>query len=360
MIIKSIKLDKYRNYLSLDLEFNNKINIFLGNNAQGKTNLLEAIYLCSMAKSFRTNNSGELVNFNSDSAKVVLNAKEEDINKKIEILINKNSKKNIKKDGKTINKTSELLDNVRVVIFSPDDLNIVKSDPSKRRDFINRELCQIKPKYYDALISYNKILKQKNYLLKNTNKDENVLDILDIQMANYGYIISKYRKAFCNELDYISKNLQLELTNKKEELKIEYKSNIDNLNKEEIYIKIVSNREKELEKRYSIIGPHRDDFDIFINNINVKKFGSQGQQRTCALTIKLSEIEIIKKEAGTAPILLLDDVLSELDNERQNLLVEKIKDIQLFITTTEIPKQYKDKKDIKIVNIKNGKIKDLE
>ena len=359
MIIKSIYLENYRNYNKLNLSFNKNINIFIGNNAQGKTNLLEAIYLSSMAKSFRTNNSGELVNFNCDYAKIIINALEEDIDKKIEILINKNSKKSIKKDGKTINKISELLNNVRVVIFSPDDLDIVKSDPSVRRDFINRELCQLKPNYYNALINYNKLIKQKNILLKDINKDINLLDILDAQIAKYGALIVKYRKSFCSELDNISKKIQSDLTKGKENIEIKYLSNIENLNEEEIFLKILNNRNKEIEKGYSIIGPHRDDFDIFINNINVKKYGSQGQQRTCSLTIKLSEIEIIKKETGTEPILLLDDVLSELDNERQNLLIEKISDIQLFITTTEIPRQYKEKKDINIVKIKEGKIIDM-
>lgn len=357
MIIENIKLENFRNYERLELEFNKKTNIFIGNNAQGKTNLIEAIYLSSMSKSFRTNTSSDLVKFDKDFAKVIVNVKDDDIDRKVEIIIDRNSKKIIKKNGKLIRKTSELFNNIMIVIFSPDDLLIVKSDPIKRRTFIDRELCQLKPKYYLALTNYNKILKQKNALLKERNINSNLIEVLDLQLAKEGTIISKYRKAFCLELCKISNITQKNITNNKEELVINYLNSYknDEISEENLYNILKESRNKDIERGYTTVGPHRDDISFYVNGIDVKKYGSQGQQRTCALVLKLAEIELIKKETDKYPILLLDDVLSELDNERQELIISNLNMVQLFITTTEIPKQYKDKKEIKVTKIKKGK-----
>jgi DNA replication and repair protein RecF len=358
MIIKSIYLENFRNYEKLEVEFNEKVNILIGNNAQGKTNLIEAIYLSSMSKSFRTNTSSDLVSFNKNFAKVKVNVKDDDIDRNVEIIIYNNSKKIIKKNGKLIRKTSELFNNIIIVIFSPDDLEIVKNDPIKRRNFIDRELCQLKPKYYLALTSYNKILKQRNALLKEKKVNEDLIEVLDLQMAKYGTIISEYRKVFCLELCRISNKIQKRITKDKEELVIKYINSFKNneINEENIYNILKENRKKDIEKGYTTAGPHRDDISFFINGIDVKKYGSQGQQRTCALTLKLAEIELIKKETDKYPVLLLDDVLSELDSERQEQLIRNLDMVQLFITTTDIPKQYKEKKDIKILKVEKGNI----
>ncbi|MBK5253154.1 MAG: DNA replication/repair protein RecF [Peptostreptococcaceae bacterium] len=358
MIIKSIYLENFRNYEKLEVEFNEKVNILIGNNAQGKTNLIEAIYLSSMSKSFRTNTSSDLVSFNKEFAKVKVKVKDDDIDRNVEIRIDNNSKKIIKKNGKIIRKTSELFNNIIIVVFSPDDLSIVKNDPIKRRTFIDRELCQLKPKYYLALTSYNKTLKQKNALLKERKFNDNLIEVLDSQLAKYGTIISKYRKVFCLELCNISNKLQKSITDDKEELVIKYINNFKNneITEENLYNILKENRKKDMEKGYTTVGPHRDDISFYINGIDVKKYGSQGQQRTCALTLKLAEIEIIKNETEKYPILLLDDVLSELDSERQEKLISHLDMVQLFITTTDIPKQYKDNNEIKIIKIKKGTV----
>lgn len=358
MIVKSINLENFRNYEKIEVDFNEKVNIIIGNNAQGKTNLIEAIYLSSMSKSFRTNTSSDLVKFNKDFTRVTVKVRDDDIDRKVEIRIDKNNKKIIKKNGKLIRKTSELFNNIIIVIFSPDDLSIVKNDPIKRRTFIDRELCQLKPKYYLALTNYNKIIKQRNALLKERNINDNLIDVIDSQLAKYGTIISNYRQIFCFELCKLSNITQKGLTDNKEELVIKYLSCFKNneISEENLFTLLKENIKKDIEKGYTTVGPHRDDISFFINGIDVKKFGSQGQQRTCALALKLAEIDLIKKETDKYPILLLDDVLSELDQERQNLLINHLKMVQLFITTTEIPDQYKEKDNIKIFRIKKGDI----
>ncbi|NLY82108.1 MAG: DNA replication/repair protein RecF [Clostridiales bacterium] len=358
MIVKSISLENFRNYEKLEVDFNKKVNIIIGNNAQGKTNLIEAIYLSSMSKSFRTNTSSDLINFKKDFTRVIVKVRDDDIDRKVEIRIDKNNKKIIKKNNKIIRKTSELFNNIIIVIFSPDDLSIVKNDPIKRRTFIDRELCQLKPKYYLALSNYNKILKQRNALLKERNINNNLIDVIDSQLAKYGAIISKYRQVFCLELCNLSNTTQKSLTNNKEELVIKYLSSFKNneISEEKLFNLLKENIKKDIEKGYTTVGPHRDDISFFINGIDVKKYGSQGQQRTCALALKLAEIDLIKKETDKYPILLLDDVLSELDQERQNLIIKHLKMVQLFITTTEIPDQYKEKENIKIFKVKNGDI----
>ena len=344
MLIKKIKLKDFRNYDELELDFNDNVNLILGQNAQGKTNLLESIYVTSMGKSFRTSKDIEMIRFGSEFGKVYVETLKDDFEGSVEIVIDKASKKFVKVDGVKIKKTSQLLKNIYIVIFSPEDLKIVKDEPEKRRKFIDRELCQIKPSYYDNLSNYKKVLLQRNTYLKENFIDQGILDIWDMQLARFGAAIMHQRKVFTEKINKISCGIHSSITNGNEYLKIIYDPNVEFKEsireQEEFFYEIIKKScENDLRQRTTTKGPHKDDLEFFINNINVRSFGSQGQQRTAALSLKLAEISIIEEETGEKPVLLLDDVMSELDAARQEFLIKSLADIQLFVTTTEIPEK---------------------
>ena len=358
MYIKEISLKDFRNYESLDVQFHNKVNIFLGQNAQGKTNLLESIYITSMGKSFRTGKDRDMVRFGSEFFRVKATAvKDDDL--VVEIAVTKEGKKGVKIDGVKAKKMADLLENVYIVIFSPEDLRIVKDEPEKRRKFIDRELCQIKPSYYNNLNHYKKVLAQRNAYLKEYDIDDGILDIWDMQLAEYGSKIIEYRTEFIKKLNNISSKIHKDITNKKEELEVIYEPDIEytkNL-KEVFFMKMKINRKNDIRRRTTTIGPHKDDLKLLSNGIDIRNFGSQGQQRTAALSLKLSEIKLIEEETGESPILLLDDVLSELDKERQNYLINSLSGIQVFITTTELSEEVeKSLGNIKYFDIESGSI----
>lgn len=362
MKITSLELKNFRNYDYLKINFNENVNLILGNNAQGKTNLIEAIYITSMGKSFRTNKDSDMILFGNDFAKVNIHAEKSYIDTDIDITIKNDSKKSIKKDGNQIKKISELLENILIVIFSPEDLKIVKDEPEKRRKFIDRELCQINPMYYDNLNNYKKVLLQRNSYLKEEKIDNNILDLWDVQLSKYGAKVIKIREKFIKKISDISGGIHNNITNEKEILEIKYNSNINikkNLLEQEqfIYETLKSSYKNDLKMRTTTRGPHKDDILFFVNEINMRNFGSQGQQRTTALSLKLAEISLIKEETGEDAILLLDDVMSELDIERQKYLIKSLKNIQLFITTTDIDENLKKSfPNANILYINNGKI----
>ena len=358
MYIKEISLKDFRNYESLDVQFHNKVNIFLGQNAQGKTNLLESIYITSMGKSFRTGKDREMVRFGSEFFRVKATAvKEDDL--VVEIAVTKDGKKGVKIDGVKAKKMADLLENVYIVIFSPEDLRIVKDEPEKRRKFIDRELCQIKPSYYNNLNQYKKVLSQRNAYLKEYEINDSILDIWDMQLAEYGSKIIEFRTEFIKKLNVISSKIHKDITNRKEELEVIYEPNIEyckNLS-EVFYKELKLNRANDIRRRTTVKGPHKDDLKLLSNGIDIRNFGSQGQQRTAALSLKLSEIKLIEEETGESPILLLDDVLSELDKERQNYLINSLSDIQVFITTTELSEEVEQSLgNIKYFDISSGSI----
>ncbi len=358
MYIKEIELKDFRNYENLKVQFHNKVNIFLGHNAQGKTNLLESIYITSMGKSFRTGKDRDMVRFGADFFRVKATAfKEDDL--VVEMAVTKEGKKGVKIDGVKATKITQLLDNVYIVIFSPEDLRIVKDEPEKRRKFIDRELSQIKPSYFNNLNHYKKVLAQRNAYLKEYEIDENILDIWDMQLAEYGSKIIEARTEFIKKLNVISSKIHKDITNKKEELEVIYEPNVEfsKNHKEIFFMKMKLNRKHDIRRKTTTIGPHKDDLKLISNGIDIRNFGSQGQQRTAALSLKLSEIKLIEEETGENPVLLLDDVLSELDRERQNYLINSLSDIQVFITTTELSEEVeKSLGNIKYFDIENGKI----
>jgi len=347
MYIKKLELINFRNYKELSIEFNRNTNLILGKNAQGKTNLIEAIFITSLGKSFRTNKENEMVLFEEDFAKIKVFVEKDAYETIAEVIIKQDGKKFIKKDGIPIKKTSDLINNILVVCFSPDDLKIVKEEPEKRRKFIDRELCQIMPSYYDDYVNYKKSLLQRNAYLKEKQIDSSILDIWDVSLSKYGGKIIYKREKFIKRISLISNEIQKQITNNKENLVLEYLPNVkvakSILEQQEVlYKKTKESFNNDLRLRTTTRGPHKDDFTFMVNNVNMRSFGSQGQQRTCALSLKLAELKLIKEETGENPILLLDDVMSELDLERQEFLLETLKDNQVFITSTSIEEQLKN------------------
>ena len=336
MIVESIKLNHFRNYDNLELEFNKGTNLFYGDNAQGKTNILESVYLCGTTRSHKGSKDKEIIHFGEEEAHICMRIKKNDIPYRIDMHLKKNKSKGIAINGVPVKKASELIGLGNFVFFSPEDLNIIKNGPSERRRFLDMEMCQLDKIYLYHLSNYNKVLAQRNKLLKDFAfypEAEPMLDILDEQLVEYGTVLIKMRENFVKELCKIIYVIHNNLSGKKEELELTYENDtdIDNFSH-----KLKINREKDIRTRITNEGPHRDDLCFFVNGIDIRKYGSQGQQRTAALSLKLSEIEIVKRNVKDTPVLLLDDVLSELDSSRQRYLLENIHDIQTMITCTGV------------------------
>ncbi len=334
MYVKNIKLRNFRNYDNLSINFDNGINILYGDNAQGKTNILEAIYFCATTKSHKGSKEKEIIKFNEKESHIKMLLDRDNVSHKIDMHLRRNRTKGVAINGIPIRKTSDLFGIINIVFFSPEDLNLIKDGPSERRRFIDFELCQLDKVYLHNLTNYNKIITQRNNLFKQISFNSKLLDTLSIwdkQLVKYGTFIIERRKKFINQLNEIVFDIHNKLSGGNEELILKYEANVSSENFEN---KLISVRDKELRTQITGIGPHRDDM-IFLNGeIDIRKFGSQGQQRTCALSVKLAEIELVKRTINKKPVLLLDDVLSELDSKRQNYLLESIDGIQTILTCT--------------------------
>ena len=344
MNVENIRLINFRNYNSLNIELNKNMNIFVGKNAQGKTNLLESIYMCATGKSFRTNKDKEIINLNKNEAYIGANIRIGKNQKFIEIKMERDKQKRIRINKIELKNLKELYSGLNVVVFSPDDLRLIKEGPYERRNFLDTSISQIKPVYKYNINRYNKILFQRNNLLKsNKSKSDiiNLLEIFDLQLANIGTEIIILRNKFINELSKVANEMHNRLT-MGEKLELNYISNIDfndqsKSNIEKSFLdRLKTNASKDLMSGNTEFGPHRDDMEIIINNMEARSFASQGQQRTIVLSIKLSEVEIIKSDRGVYPVLLLDDVFSELDEERRTYLTRSFKNMQTIITSTDI------------------------
>ncbi|OFI05404.1 DNA replication and repair protein RecF [Clostridium acetireducens DSM 10703] len=337
MYIDYIYLENFRNYNNLKLKLNKSTNIFIGDNAQGKTNILESIYYCSIGKSHRTNKDKELIKWDKSDCKIKINVCNNRLNKNIQVRISNDGKKYININSIKINKISQLVGNLNVVMFSPEDLKIVKESPSYRRKFLNIELCKLSKKYYYNLVQYNKVLNERNSLLKKWNKNYNeMVDIYDNQLANFGGYVIKERYKYIKQLNEKSNIIHKDITSGLEKVDFKYITCINNIKNPNLdfYENLKKNRKHDFEKKTTSIGPHKDDFLININSRDSRKFASQGQQRTLVLTIKFTALEIIKEITGEYPVLLLDDVLSELDDNRQKYILKSIDNIQTIITCT--------------------------
>ena len=334
MIIESIKLKNFRNYRNLKLEFDEQTNIFYGDNAQGKTNILEAIYLSGTTKSHKGSKDRDMILFGEEEAHLRTFIRKSEMDYKIDIHLKKNKAKGIAINGVPIRRASELFGIANFVFFSPEDLSIIKQGPAERRRFLDMELCQLDKIYLHNLANYNKIVAQRNKLLKDLafRKDlEDTLDIWDLQLVEYGKKVIQGRETFVKQLNQIISEIHEKLSGGREKLSVFYEKNCS---KEALYEELQKNRERDIRLKTTSAGPHRDDLLFSVDSVDIRKFGSQGQQRTAALSLKLSEIELVKKIIHDTPILLLDDVLSELDHNRQNYLLNSIHDIQTMITCT--------------------------
>lgn len=355
MIIKSIELANFRNYETLDLQFDKGTNILYGDNAQGKTNILEAIYVVATTKSHKGSKDRDIINFNEEEAHIRAYIEKEGLETKIDMHLRKSKSKGIAIDGQKIKKAADLLGLLNVVFFSPEDLSIIKAGPAERRRFVDMELCQLDNFYLYNLNHYNKIVNQRNKLLKDiyfSPQLKDTLSIWDSQLVSFGSKIIERRKIFVDQLNEIIYDIHKKLSGDREELYIQYEPDVLI---ESFETKLRINQEKDIKLKQTTVGPHRDDFSFLVGDIDIRKFGSQGQQRTAALSLKLSELELVKKITKETPVLLLDDVLSELDANRQNYLLNSIGDIQTIITCTGLDEFINNRFEInKIYRVNNG------
>ena len=354
MWISDIEIFNFRNYNKQVIKLNEGINVFYGENAQGKTNIIESIYLCSLGKSFRSKKDAELIKFGENMASVSVKFNKSDRDGKIKIELS--DKKRVFINGIKANKLSELLGNINVVIFTPDDINILKGGPQKRRKFLDIMISQLKPNYMHVLNLYLKTIEQRNnYLrqIKQEGKSESLLDIWDEKLAEYAIKIYEYRQEFIDKLKDKIKIVHSNITENKESLSLEYSSDCNDKNE---YLNVLKSRRKlDIIKGFTTKGIHRDDFTVNINNKPVNIYGSQGQNRTVILSLKLAELNVVYDEIGEYPILLLDDFMSELDEKRRKSFLNNIKNTQVIITCTE--KFEVENLNFLSYNVINGQIK---
>ena len=369
MYLKNIELTNFRNYKHIKVSFNKGINIIYGKNAQGKTNLLESIYLLGLTNSHRSILDNSLICNNNSFLKVKGLLKKDKIDNDLEVYIDER-KKILKLDNSIISKVNDYISIMNIIIFTPDDLELIKGSPQIRRKFLNVELSQLYSNYYVILNEYEKLLKIRNEYLKNVYKsnklDENYFDIITSYLVDKALIIYKMRQKFVDKFNLFCQDIYKDITDYGN-FRILYKKSIDidifDVNAKKIMLdKFKEKKDIEIKLSSTIYGPHRDDLDFYLNDVNLKFYGSQGQQRLAVLTLKLSEIEIFKKYKDSVPILLLDDIFSEIDSiKRDNLLKYINKDIQTIITTTDVDNiDHKFIKKAKLFQIDEGKIKKIK
>ena len=357
MIIKSLELANFRNYEELNIIFDKGTNILYGDNAQGKTNILEAIYLSATTKSHKGSKDKEIINFDKEEAHIRTYLEKENVETRVDMHLRKNKSKGIAIDGQKIKKAADLMGLLNVVFFSPEDLSIIKDGPAERRRFADMELCQLDSFYLYNLNHYNKIIGQRNKLLKDMYFQpelKETLNIWDSQLVSFGSKIIERREQFVKQLGDIIFDIHKKLSGGKEELVIDYEPDvsIEDFEKQMKY-----NQDKDIRLKQTTTGPHRDDFSFVVYGVDIRKYGSQGQQRTAALSLKLSEIELVKKISKDTPVLLLDDVLSELDSNRQNYLLNSIGNIQTIISCTGLDEFINNRFEInKIFKVTNGTV----
>jgi len=344
MIIEKVELRNFRNHKDSVLELSDGVNVLVGKNAQGKTNLLEAVFLTCVGRGWRTNKDKEMINFDFDSARVLTSVRRAFGRVAVEINLSRTAKKTIKINGIPIQRMGELLGQVNCVFFSPDELRLVKDAPADRRRFLDIDISQIDKAYFYGLLKYNKLLQQRNALLKSKTEDiQRGLDIWDAEFAKAGEFIVAKRVEFVGKLGAGVVKIHNYLTCGKEQINVSYEDITGGL-----LAQVQAAREKDLRLRTSTVGPHRDDIKITIDGKDVRSFASQGQQRTVALSLKLAELEIFKALTGEMPVLLLDDVFSELDADRQARLVKLLSKCQSIITAVDFAEGGRDAKIFKI------------
>lgn len=357
MIIKSIELHNFRNYEDLKIEFSKGTNILYGENAQGKTNILEAAFVSGTTKSHKGSKDKEMIRFEENEAHIRTVVEKKELSHQIDLHLKKHKSKGIAINQIPIKKASELFGVLNIIFFSPEDLSIVKDGPSERRRFMDAEICQIDKIYLSDLTKYNKALAQRNKLLKEIQSKPELLTTLSLwntQLIEYGKRIIRRRRLFISELNDLIGEIHKTLSGGTEALVLKYEPDAK---ENDFEIELVKAEERDLHQLATSVGPHRDDVSFFINDIDIRRYGSQGQQRTSALSLKLAEIAFVKKIIHDNPVLLLDDVLSELDSNRQNYLLNSIGDIQTIITCTGLDEFVKNRFPIdRVFYVKKGTV----
>ncbi len=357
MKIKSIELQNFRNYRAVRLEPEDGTTVLYGKNAQGKTNLLEAVYVGATSKSPRTSKDRDLIRFGEDEAHLRMIVVRDGMESRIDMHFRKNKSKGIAINGVPIRRATELFGIASVVLFSPEDLSIIKNGPAERRRFMDAELCQLDRIYLSDLSKYQRVLDQRSKLLKEIYEDPkkaDTLDVWDAQLVQYGSRVIRRRRQFLQEIRDTVEDLHRNLTGGTEEISVSYEPNT-----EDVFFAdaLFAARDKDIRLGQTSCGPHRDDIRFTANGIDIRQYGSQGQQRTCALSLKLSEIAIVEKARGEKPVLLLDDVLSELDSDRQRFLLSSIRDTQTIITCTGLDEFVKNQFSIdRMYHVEEGTI----
>ncbi|MCR5520373.1 MAG: DNA replication/repair protein RecF [Lachnospiraceae bacterium] len=336
MKIKRLELADFRNYESLGVDFSDNVNILYGDNAAGKTNILESIYMCATTRSQRQSKEKDMIRFGCDEAHLRMTIADDFTERRIDMQLSRSKSKGVALDGQPLLRAGQLFGLLGIISFCPDDLSMIKAGPSERRHFIDVEASQVDRLYMHNLSSYNKVLAQRNNLLKQVSFNKELLGTLDVwdeQLTEYGSYLIEKRAEFIEKLEEIAKPVHRAVSGEKEEIRLIY---VPDTSVKDFRDKLFFSRDRDIAATFTTTGPHRDDIEFEINGKNVRTFGSQGQQRTTALSMKLAEIELVKKIKGRAPILLLDDVLSELDRNRQTQLLGFTHGVQTFITCTGI------------------------
>ncbi len=359
MFAEKLQLKNFRNYQQETIDFVDGINIFYGNNGQGKTNILEALFLASMGKSFRTSHDNEMIKDGTDGFEIEVYFKES-TDSNLKIGYNKNKQKYIKVNGIYLRKMGDLMGTFPSVVFSPNNMILLSSGPSERRKFMDMALCQLKPIYYFNLQQYNKIIMQKNAFLKNSSReniDKNMLDVWNMSLAEKGAEIIKERISYIEKVSKYASDFHNKISGNNEKIIVNYESSAG-VDRETFYRKLSDNMKREIDRGMCLLGPHKDDLELTLEGTgDMKKYGSQGQRRTCVLALKLSETKILEEEIGKRPVLLLDDVLSELDDVRQRLLLENIEKTQVFITCTNADRlKNASERPVKLFEVSKGKV----
>ncbi|MCR5829176.1 MAG: DNA replication/repair protein RecF [Lachnospiraceae bacterium] len=357
MKIKRLELANFRNYESLSVDFSENVNILYGDNAAGKTNILEAIYMCATTRSQRQSKEKDMIRFGSDEAHLRMIAADELSERRIDMQLSRTKAKGVALDGQPLIRAGQLFGLLGIISFCPDDLSMIKAGPAERRRFIDMEASQVDRLYMHNLSSYNKVLAQRNNLLKQVAINKELLGTLDVwddQLVEYGSYLIEKRAEFVEELEKIAGPVHRAVSGEKEDIRLKY---APDTSKKDFKEKLFLNRDRDIAVTFTTTGPHRDDLEFEINGKNARTFGSQGQQRTTALSMKLAEIELVKNVSGKAPILLLDDVLSELDRNRQTQLLGFTQGVQTFITCTGVEEFVKERTEInKVFKVGDGKL----
>ena len=361
MIIQNVTLKNFRNYKNLNINLKPNLNVFKGANAQGKTNFLESIYFSCIGKSPKTNREKDLILWGEQESKVTINVKKQYYSQNIETFLSTKTKKAIKINGLNIRKIGDLIGQVPVVYFSPDEIGLVKDGPTDRRRFMDIDISQLNKNYFYLLIRYEKVLSERNKLLKETKKIESLFDTIDLwdeQLADIASKIIFYRLDFIEKIKTPANLAHAKITSNKEDLQLSYQG-FKNKSVKELKQKLLEalkqNLKRDFNFGYTTIGPHRDDIEIKVNGIDIREFGSQGQQRLATLSIKVAELSLFENILGEKPILLLDDVLSELDQNRCKNFLKEIENYQTILTTTKFNRKINENSAIFVV--KNANIK---